>query len=485
MRNFARYLLLGGLAAGCTINNVESGNTGGSAAVGGSTTNTGGTSNTGGKSATGGTTAASSSTIAGSSSVGGSSNAGGTSAAQGGLTAAGGSTPTAGTTGVGGSSQSGGTSGNQGGSTSTGGASSSSTAGAGGTTGGGTSTTAGGATASGGAGGSSSTTNQIIKLNPNNDECDITADTTWGKAVYDLSDCGSVAVASALTIQAGTIVKFPPGGGLYVQGGTIVASGTLNEPIVFTSMNDDAHGGDTAGDGASTPLQGDWGLTTGDVGVQGSGSKFNYVQFLYGSAGLRVDATSVEVKNCTFAHNSESGMLLTANAKSATVTGNVFFDNDGFPLRIGTFVSLDATNVFHDPANAATKNTMQCIELVGSPTLDTATTIGVTELAFYGEFVVSSSLTLSANNVCFKCSLGQSIALNASGTIVNGANAVFTSALDDSIGGDCLGDGDLTPSAGDWDGIWVDTGSTTDWASPTANIRYTDQANNPGTLPLH
>jgi hypothetical protein len=295
-------------------------------------------------------------------------------------------------------------------------------------------------------------------------------------------------VSNALTIEAGSILKFVPGGYLEVSNtGTLKAVGTDEEPIIFTSIKDDAHGGDTGVDGVTAPSKGDWGCSgaCGDMDLAGNSSQLDYVQFLYGMNGLWVQGASIKVTNSTFAHHSGYGAVLDGrfNVGSTTLTGNAFFDNDGFPLSLGEFVSLDASNLFHDPANAAVKNVKQCIELKSS-SLDTAVSLGVTELAFYGSFAIDSALTV-ANGVCFKTDMDGEIDLNVAGSIVNGANAIFTSPKDDSVGGDCTGDGSTSPADADWAGIWVTTSATSDWALPTANIRYSDQLNNPGVLPLH
>ena len=118
----------------------------------------------------------------------------------------------------------------------------------------------------------------------------ITNDTTWiGGKVYEIQKACYVREGATLTIEQGAIVKLPLvgrywelGGGLNVYG-TLVANGTLANPVVFTSIRDDSWGGDTNGDGnRSEPYPGEC------KGVFLDGQEANvqatYAKFLYGHA---------------------------------------------------------------------------------------------------------------------------------------------------------------------------------------------------------
>ncbi len=79
-------------------------------------------------------------------------------------------------------------------------------------------------------------------------------------SVHLIEGALTLAAGQTLTILPGTIVKCVPGARVILQDGAhLQAEGTPDTPIIFTSLADDAAGGDTNGDGDQTlPRPGDW-----------------------------------------------------------------------------------------------------------------------------------------------------------------------------------------------------------------------------------
>jgi hypothetical protein len=312
--------------------------------------------------------------------------------------------------------------------------------------------------------------------------CVIDTPTRWSAGVQALH-C-NVDVRSTLTIDPGAIVKFGPEFFLDVRpGGVLTAIGTEAQPIVFTSLKDDVHGGDTNQDGPSVASPNDWGCrgACGDLNINGSGSALEWVQDLYGSNGVYVQAEAVEVNHSTFAHHAGYGLVLDGSfgGEMTHLTGNAFFDNGGYPLHLGRVVFLDGSNVFHDPVSPDLKNAKQCVEL--DTDVDRLTVLGVTELGFlFSGHKIEAELLVPLGTT-FKAS-ADSIVLGASGSFVNGQNVTFTSYKDDVLGGDCTGDGPTAPADGDWQGLWIDDGSNADFAARADFIRYAAKF---GTMLLH
>ncbi|MBN1997583.1 hypothetical protein JW935_08535, partial [candidate division KSB1 bacterium] len=287
-------------------------------------------------------------------------------------------------------------------------------------------------------------------------------------------------VSSTLTIEPGTVVKFSSDGPDCILGrsGKILAQGTADKYIIFTSSLDDSSGGDTNNDGsASTPARKDW----GGIYLNGySGSVFHYCKFLYGGDGgnsgtLYIsDGAQATVRSCIFAHNDGNygggfySALHAAGAAAGTIIeNNIFYDNVR-PLTINCLLNLNDSNVFHNPDNITEKNTYNGIWVYTTDHITTNVSWGETEVPFLvddGDFWINRSARLTlADNVVLKFTRN-SIMLLADGAqaIVNrnGTGVFFTSMKDDGHKGDTNGDGNRSaPANGDWGGIYDDSGAT-------------------------
>ena len=94
----------------------------------------------------------------------------------------------------------------------------------------------------------------------------ITEDKTLDAAqIWTLSGRVAVTAGNTLTIEPGTIIKALPGTGsnastlIIAQGAKLMAMGTENQPIIFTSDSDDISVGQTSGTSLNENVRGMWG----------------------------------------------------------------------------------------------------------------------------------------------------------------------------------------------------------------------------------
>jgi len=301
-----------------------------------------------------------------------------------------------------------------------------------------------------------------------------------------------VSVNATLTIEAGAIVKFDALKGLNVSGtGKIIANGTADNNIIFTSAKDDGfynaagtNGGDTNGDGtATTPKKGDWQSIS--FGTS-SGNSLVYCQVLYAGSGTvnleravyMGNGENNSIKNSVIAHTagglnqSYAALDMARCPQTCVAQNNVFFDN-GHPVLIGISTDFDNSNTFHNPANATQKNTCNGIFVDVVDAKDQATTLTwkETEVAYVLGGWSSNSWAMDGGKGK-KLVLGDSVVIKFAKYTTpgfsllmpdglgqlqnyNGAGVAFTAYTDDSLKGDTNGDGSSAGTAAYWEGIYT------------------------------
>ncbi len=149
---------------------------------------------------------------------------------------------------------------------------------------------------------------------------------------------------NTLRMQPGTVVKLSAGHSFVVRG-ALVASGTLDKTIVFTSLADDRFGNDIQQDGAATkPNPGDWGALYFADTSSDANSLLDHVVLRYGGAGysygagtahaeLVLDSAAPSIQNSLVERSAADGVEL-LNVSSPSFHANTVADNLGHGLWI-------------------------------------------------------------------------------------------------------------------------------------------------------
>lgn len=157
----------------------------------------------------------------------------------------------------------------------------------------------------------------------------------------------SVGMGQRLELRQGTIIKWQGNRSLNVNtNGTLIVEGTGFEPVVFTSIHDDAIGGDTQKNGASTvPAPGNWGGIVVN-NSPGASALLEHLRARHGGSGggsVQLSQPAAVARSIRAEHSSTDGIRVSSLSGSAT--NWVAFQNggDGIDVSGGTFDLLHAT----------------------------------------------------------------------------------------------------------------------------------------------
>jgi hypothetical protein len=296
----------------------------------------------------------------------------------------------------------------------------------------------------------------------------ISSPTTWTSNTVYIIKKWDFQITSNLTIEPDTIIKFHPDEGPSISitnNGNIIAKGTHDKPIIFTSYKDDEQGGDTNNDGKSIPKASDW----KGIYIEEPDSIFEYCCFYYSGpdGAIEIWDTTVNITNCIFAYNNGSALNAHKATEGTKITNNTFYKNEK-PLSISAVINIDDSNTFHNPKKPLQTNTYNGIFLEYTNSIRTNVSWQETDVAFvidHNDLWIEEDATLTlGDNVILKFTPGSKITHYHNIINHDGSGVIFTSYLDDTYGGDTNNDGaTTTPIDGKWK--FYNLGEETVWSN--------------------
>lgn len=301
----------------------------------------------------------------------------------------------------------------------------------------------------------------------------ISSNVTWrgGDLPYIVRSSRTVGTGVTLTVEPDCVVKFRDGTKLAVNG-TLDAEATTSTPVYFTSIRDDAVGGDANADATATvPAAGNW--ATIDLAASSTDNVLDHAVIRYG---------------CYDNYNNWGAVRVYTSGSS--ITNCEFTDNNGFAITSDADITL---NVAGNSAEGNMWNGIcTSIGFGDSDTIDGEVTWRAGDLPYVLKHsrTVSAGSTLTVEPGCV-VKLCSAISLNINGTLVADGTAeervYLTSAADDSVGGDTNNDATATvPAAGSWATIDLESSSANN-VIDNAVIRYAcwDDYNNWAALRVY